>query len=167
MKEMMSFTTERLSAETLDRALSGTHSEIIAMFTEQVSRYLPPSCQQLHTPEAVNNWLNAMEETGTVLRLVGQQHVDQQQHGVGFIFVFPEPDNCYRVGYVLDEACWGKGLATEVMRGLVAYLSNQKQAASFIAGVEPQNQGSVNVLVKLGFHLDYSEQGVDYYKLLT
>ncbi|WP_160175099.1 GNAT family N-acetyltransferase [Photobacterium sanctipauli] len=155
----MTFSTERLVAATLDRVMPGIQSEITTMFTEPVSRYLPPSCQQLHTAEAVDHWLDEMEKTGAVLRLV------LQNQPVGYLFVFPEPNQCYRVGYVLAEACWGKGLATEAMQGLITYLRNNDQGASFIAGVEADNKGSVNVLVKLGFSFGYTEQDVDYYQL--
>ena len=89
----------------------------------------------------------------------------EQQQAVGYLFVFPEPENSYRLGYVFDEAQWGKGFATEAMQGLVAYLKEHEQAACFVAGVEPENAGSVKVLNKLGFSYGYSEQEVDYFIL--
>ncbi|WEM44804.1 GNAT family N-acetyltransferase (plasmid) [Photobacterium sp. DA100] len=159
MKIEMNFSTERLSAKTLDRTMRGIQDEIMTMFTEPVSRHLPPSCQNFHTAEDVDHWLEGMARTGSVLRLT------LQQQAVGYLFVFPEPEDCYRLGYVLDEARWGKGFATEAMQGLVTYLSAHEHAASFIAGVEPENTGSVNVLKKLGFAYSYSEQEVDYYSL--
>ncbi|KHT62000.1 hypothetical protein RJ45_19780 [Photobacterium gaetbulicola] len=159
MKIEINFSTERLSAKTLDRTMPGIQDEIMAMFTEPVSRHLPPSCQNFRTAEDVANWLEGMAQTGSVLRLT------EYQQAIGYLFVFPEPENCYRLGYVLDEARWGKGFATEAMQGLVTYLSAHEHAASFIAGVEPDNTGSVNVLKKLGFSYSYSEQDVDYYQL--
>ncbi|AJR06763.1 N-acetyltransferase [Photobacterium gaetbulicola] len=159
MKIEINFSTERLSVKTLDRTMPGIQDEIMTMFTEPVSRHLPPSCQNFRTAEDVANWLEGMARTGSVLRLT------LQQQAVGYLFVFPEPEDCYRLGYVLDEAQWGKGLATEAMLGLVNYLSAYEHAACFIAGVEPDNTGSVNVLKKLGFSYSYSEQDVDYYKL--
>ncbi|MGF1735473.1 GNAT family N-acetyltransferase [Photobacterium satsumensis] len=159
MKIEMSFSTSRLEAVTLAPNMAGIQDEIITMFTATVSRYLPPSCQSLRTAEDVDRWLESMAQTGAVLRLT------HQQQAAGYLFVFPEPENCYRLGYVLAEDQWGKGLATEAMQGLVAYLSAQDHAAKFIAGVEPDNAGSVKVLEKLGFAYGYSEQGVDYYSL--
>ena len=159
MKIEMNFSTQRLAAKTLDRTMPGIQKEIMTMFTEPVSRHLPPSCQNFRTDGDVDNWLEAMAQTGSVLRLT------ELQQAVGYLFVFPEPENCYRLGYVLDEAQWGKGFATEALEGLVAYLSESGNADSFIAGVEPENIGSVNVLKKLGFEYRYSEQAVDYYIL--
>ena len=159
MKIEMNFSTQRLTAKTLDRTMPGIQAEIIAMFTEPVSRHLPPACQNFRTAEDVDNWLEGMAQTGSVLRLT------EQQQAIGYLFVFPEPENSYRLGYVLAETQWGKGFATEAMQGLVTYLSEHEGAASFIAGVEADNVGSVNVLKKLGFSYCYSEQDVDYYKL--
>lgn len=148
-------------ASALDRTMPGIQAEIMAMFTEPVSRHLPPACQNFCTAGDVDNWLEGMAQTGSVLRLT------EQQQAIGYLFVFPEPDNGYRLGYVLAEVQWGKGLATEAMQGLVAYLTQHQHqhAARFIAGVEPDNIGSVNVLKKLGFHYSYCDQGVDYYTL--
>ncbi|MGR5063139.1 GNAT family N-acetyltransferase [Photobacterium sp. DNB22_13_2] len=159
MKIEMTFSTNRLDAVTLDQSMPGIQAEIMTMFTESVSRYLPPSCQNFTSTDDVDRWLDSMAQTGAVLRLTYQKQV------AGYLFVFPESDNGYRLGYVLAEAQWGKGLATEAMQGLVSYLSEQEHAARFIAGVEPDNVGSVKVLKKLGFAYDYSEQDVDYYSL--
>ncbi|PSW12297.1 hypothetical protein C9J01_14060 [Photobacterium rosenbergii] len=159
MKIDINFSTHRLSAKTLDRSAAGIQNEIMTMFTEPVSRHLPPSCQNFRTAEDVDIWLEAMAQTGSVLRLT------EQQQAVGYLFVFPEPENGFRLGYVLAEAHWGKGFATEAMQGLVDYLSEGERAARFIAGVEPENAGSVNVLKKLGFAYSYSEHEVDYYIL--
>lgn len=161
MKIEMTFSTSRLNAMTLVQSIPGIQAEIMTLFTERVSRYLPPSCQSFTSSEDVDRWLESMAQTGAVLRLT------HQQQAVGYLFVFPEADSCYRVGYVLAEAHWGKGLATEAMQGLVSYLSEQEHAAKFIAGVEPENVGSVKVLKKLGFAFDYSEQDVDYYSLFV
>lgn len=159
MKIAMTFSTSRLDAVTLDQSMPGIQAEIMTLFTESVSRYLPPSCQHLTSTEDVDRWLNSMAQTGAVLRLT------HQHQAAGYLFVFPEAENDYRLGYVLAEALWGKGLATEAMQGLVSYLSEQQHAARFIAGVEPDNAGSVKVLKKLGFAYDHSEHDVDYYVL--
>ena len=66
MKIEMNFSTQRLSAKTLDRTMPGIQSEIMAMFTEPVSRHLPPSCQNFRTAADVDNWLEAMARLASV-----------------------------------------------------------------------------------------------------
>ncbi|MGF1724309.1 GNAT family N-acetyltransferase [Photobacterium nomapromontoriensis] len=158
MHDNMAFMTARLHAAGLDRTFSGLHNEIMSIFTERVSRFLPPACQQLNSPVLVDQWLDSMQATGEIIRLTSEGQV------IGYLFVFPD-GQLYRVGYVIAEASWGKGFATEAMQGLVEHLIQQQQAEAFIAGVEPENKGSINVLTKLGFVYAYNEQDIDYYRL--
>ncbi|WP_053062500.1 GNAT family N-acetyltransferase [Photobacterium aquae] len=157
MTQPIIFATERLEVSPLDRKDPQTHREIMALFTDSVAQYLPPACQQLDSAEQVDAWLDTMEATGSVLV------VRQKATTAGYLFVFPEPEATYRVGYVLGESFWGQGLASEAMSALIDKLLLQG-AKRFIAGVEPANGASVNVLTKLGFVLGYSQQDVDYYQ---
>lgn len=157
MHDNMAFMTARLHGAVLDRTHAGLHHEIMSMFTEPVSRYLPPACQQLKSTAQIDRWLDSMQATGDVIRLSYEGNL------VGYLFVFPD-GKTYRVGYVFAEAAWGKGFATEAMQGLIEHLT-QQQAEAFIAGVEPENKGSINVLTKLGFVYFNNEQDIDYYRL--
>lgn len=54
------------------------------------------------------------------------------------------------IGYRIQEAHWGKGVATEVASGLVRYARNQMRSKSVIAFVNVENAASIRVLQKAG-----------------
>lgn len=55
------------------------------------------------------------------------------------------------VKYALLRSHWGKGLATEAVRGLVAYGKREHGLSHIIATVAPDNLASERVLTKAGF----------------
>jgi len=73
------------------------------------------------------------------------------------------------IGYRLDRAFWGKGLATEAAAATLAYAFETLGIDSVIAIVEPENFASVNVIEKLGFntfiHSQYHRHGVKIYRM--
>ena len=52
------------------------------------------------------------------------------------------------VGYWIDRALWGRGVAT---RALAAFLREAETGRPLFAGVIPHNAGSIRVLEKCGF----------------
>lgn len=77
---------------------------------------------------------------------------------VGLVALFevrgeePRPDVVdVRLGYVLAEGWWGRGLATELVLGLVEWCRSQSAIRSITAGVAEGNAASERVLVKAGF----------------
>lgn len=158
MLEPIAFQTERLQAATLDRTQPGLDQEIRTLFTTSVSRYLPPDCSQLETQGDVTQWLDRRLSIGTIVRITLAAQV------AGYLFVFPEEAAQYRIGYVIAESCWGQGLATEAMQGLINHLG---ETARFIAGIDPVNAASQKVLEKLGFAYHHTQAEIDYYVLDT
>ena len=64
------------------------------------------------------------------------------------------------VGYLLGEAHWGKGYATELLQGLVQ-ACRPFAPLSLIGGVGHDNPGSARVLEKAGFKRDASQSSDD------
>ncbi len=60
-----------------------------------------------------------------------------------------------RLGYLLAERAWGKGIASELIRGLVEWC-RKSGIASIVGGVERNNIASRRVLEKNGFVCDAS-----------
>lgn len=143
------FSTERLNAEPL--AL-GAHEEELANLhaDERVMRTMGGTA----TPEESRAWIERN------LRHGGEP-------GLG-IFVFRERGTGafvgrgairrieiggseeVEVGYAVAAERWGRGLATEMAQGLVAY-AEQRGLAGLVAYTEPTNAASQRILEKVGF----------------
>src|SRR5262245_8087738 len=65
----------------------------------------------------------------------------------GTVLSFPR-DGVREVGYWIDRALWGRGIATRALR---AYLDEVDRSRPLYAGVARHNAGSVRVLEKCGF----------------
>lgn len=58
------------------------------------------------------------------------------------------------IGYFIGEPYWGKGIATEAVRQLVAYIQERFSVIRLFAGVFEHNTASMKVLQKNGFYLE-------------
>lgn len=70
-----------------------------------------------------------------------------------------------RVGYVLAEAAWGRGFATELVRGFVTWARSQPVVGSISGGVARDNDASARVLIKNGFTPVGTVEGEHLYRL--
>jgi RimJ/RimL family protein N-acetyltransferase len=68
---------------------------------------------------------------------------------------FGEPGEPVQIhlGYMLAEESWGKGIATELVSGVVQHLPTGRQI-TVMGGVGNDNLGSAKVLEKAGFRRD-------------
>ena len=61
---------------------------------------------------------------------------------------------CWRlpeIGYILHRDHWGKGYAREAMAAVTTHIFATRDVARLIADVDPRNQGSIALLLRLGF----------------
>ena len=56
--------------------------------------------------------------------------------------------------YVFSPDAWGKGYATEIARGLMRYAFEKLSIDRLIALIEPENEASERVAVKIGMRFD-------------
>ena len=56
--------------------------------------------------------------------------------------------------YVLAQSAWGRGYATEIATAIKAYAFEQMGVARLIALIEPENEASEKVAVKVGMRLE-------------
>lgn len=67
-------------------------------------------------------------------------------------------DGAHReVGYWIDSACWGKGIATRALTQLLELVTQRPLTAA----VAEHNRGSLRVLEKCGFRRTGAEEGED------
>ena len=55
------------------------------------------------------------------------------------------------IGYILHPDYWGRGLAREALASIIQYIFATHPIEQIVADVDPRNQGSLNLLARLGF----------------
>lgn len=162
-------------------------SMTLDILTPNVTRALPPGWQNIHNLEEAKVWLETRVEECSFL-VVRKRETRQV---IGFIFLHEErhqeqeaqelPSDkvvTLHLGYLLAESQWGQGFASEMIKGLVAWVkppvnsvrSSVKDSLThvrkIVAGVESSNLASIAVLVNTGFSLcsvssEDPEKGID------
>lgn len=149
---MREFSTERLAARDwrADIADQSTRraieSELANVLTPAVVKHLPDSMALSTSETASSDWISARAREADVF-LVYEKNDNRL---LGFLLLAAVNEQDRHLGYILDESAWGKGYATELIKGLIASLSNQSKGR-LLAGVGPGNDASVRVLEKNGF----------------
>lgn len=62
------------------------------------------------------------------------------------------PNNIGEIGYVLKEAFRGQGFMTEAAELMTDFGIHTMKLSNVVAFVDPNNQASINVLKRVGFH---------------
>lgn len=152
------FTTARLSVHswrpTIDdiQARQSLEESLSAILSDRVLEHLPASLQLDQRKGGLSSWIDARAEESQVL-LVSWKHTKEL---IGLMFLACDPSAAERpavhVGYLLAETAWGQGIASELLRGLVATVRNDG-ATRLIGGVGRNNPASARVLLKVNFVL--------------
>lgn len=71
--------------------------------------------------------------------------------GVCGLRPFKDEDNAYEIGFHLKSEYWGKGIAKESAKTVIAYANGALNAKKIFAGHHPENKDSKRVLEKIGF----------------
>ena len=67
------------------------------------------------------------------------------------MYGYRSPIRKISVGYRLNEACWGQGIATETLGMMTDFLLNEKGIEIITASTMIENRASARVLEKNGF----------------
>ena len=131
---------------------------VAGILTEPVTKSLPESWAGPYSVERARRWIEERDEEGTTLLVVESS----TEKAVGLVILF-ELDSDQgvevRLGYLLAEPFWGKGLASELIAGFVRWCRDQGEVHSIAGGVARDNPASRRVLEKVGFHADPADEG--------
>ena len=141
-------------ALTLEPLLASHAEEMFALLSDdEIYRYLdyaaPASADYLRgvyqrlesrrSPDAREAWLN------WVIRPLDQPLA-------GYVQATVEPDRSAYVAYVLGSRYWGHGYAHRAVQAMLDHLVSAYSVDRFLATVEADNQRSIRLLERLGFH---------------
>ena len=120
---------------------------------DKIYEYRPGVARK--TQESVNKLLEKYKEEyekkEAVYFAVCMKDAPDNVVAVGEIFAIESRLEQVDIGYSVRESCWGKGIATEVVAGLIKYLFEEIEVNRIRAHVMPENIPSHNVVVKNGF----------------
>ena len=156
----VSFQTPRLTATALSfnalpHAKNAMSAQLAAILTSDVKRHLPPDLQAVSDTGSALQWL---EQTLEECQFVAICSLDDDAL-VGFFLLYVEvdalsesqPRYALRLGYVVAETFQGKGMASEMIAGLISWCSASGVVSSLSGGAEVDNLPSIKVLEKNGF----------------
>jgi ribosomal-protein-alanine N-acetyltransferase len=159
------FTTERLglkrwriSSDKADFDALGIRAAL-SILSPTVTNSLPDGWQNVNTPEKASNWIKERESDSDFYAI----HKNDTKELIGFLFLYREAESAdLRLGYLIGEKHWGKGLGTELIKGLVFWCRTSQVIKTLSGGVEEDNIASIKVLEKCGFQkaTDEMPQGV-------
>lgn len=172
------FETNRLLVDDWSRLLTGETAEelrnafVVSLLTEAVTRDLPPGWQGSYNTDRAFSWFAERQSESTVLLIADLS--DDRPIGLLILSESGDRDDLseIRLGYILDENAWGRGLATELVAGFAGWCRTNGTIRSVVAGVADGSGASARVLEKNGFvpHIgstDHPADDVEYRLTLT
>jgi len=130
---------------------------VLNIMTPNVTKALPDGWQNLNTIDKAKTWISERKSDSNFYAIT----LTETKEIIGFIFLYlgNQTNETYelRLGYLLSESIWGKGVGSELIKGLIEWCSNTKMVSSISGGVEKDNIGSIKVLEKNGFYKSNEE----------
>lgn len=115
----------------------------------QVMKYVGIGARTLaETEAALCSTIDHWQQHGFGMWAVVEKKDDRTIGRCGLCFLDNTPE--VELGYVLDKAYWGRGLATEAARASLKYGFAQLKLQRIVAIAHPENLASQRVMQKLG-----------------
>ena len=152
----ISFDTDRLSVGPRSMfsasAMADLPTAVSEMLNSSPDDWLPPGWAGDFDTDRATRWISEIEAEAELL--VAMDRDSSQVAGVLILFIdlnANTPDRMVRIGYLISPRLRGKGIATELVRGLVNWCRDSGDRYSITAGTHPGNIASARVLEKCGF----------------
>ena len=158
----ISFVTPRLVIQAIENAASIEPEGIVKILTPKATAQLPSDWQTINTMQAAQAWLTQRLVEGMVYKILERN----SRKLIGFLFLYEMKNSIgtdVRLGYLLSEQYWGKGLGSELINGLITECRHQDMT-TLIGGVTKENVASAKVLTKNGFILAECEGETEFYE---
>lgn len=143
MQSVNIFTTQRLSAQNLVQSDWHRLQEFGGQPT--VARMMA-SLKSPWPAADVKAWILRRQYRGGLGFAAGLHLGDDRM--IGFVGIGGDPANC---AFAIDPDYWGKGYATEALRGLLSYCFNHLELQVVTADHFIDNPTSGHILQKMGF----------------
>jgi RimJ/RimL family protein N-acetyltransferase len=125
--------------------------ELSLILSARVTKFLPDELRYVSGTTNVETWITSATAGSTVFLV----RTIEENELAGVLIVHESvPANgvaTMRLGYLFGEHYWRRGLATELVRGLVDSLKKSGFTGEVLGGVEAENAASAAVLLKSGF----------------
>ena len=147
----IAFFTQRLNVTPILKANSIDPDTVVSILTPKATAQLPDDWQTITSNQAAQKWLSQRLVEGQVYKISEKD----SQSLIGFLFTYETNTGTgleLRLGYLLSEQYWGKGLASELIGGLITECK-QQGVSTLMGGVTKDNIASAKVLTKNGFVL--------------
>lgn len=140
---------------------------VASLLTEVVTRDLPPGWQGPYDPDRAASWFVMRERESTVLLIVSRT----EGVPIGLLILaeteISDGASDVRLGYMIDENAFGRGLAKEVVAGFARWCRTNGTIRAVKGGVSNANSASARVLHKSGFvphinNADHPSADVEY-----
>lgn len=150
------FSTDRLE---ISPASARVAPELDEVLSEEVTKFLPPNLRFSEGQTDPSAWLATLRADGPVFAIRDGQGL------VGLLILHEPASDQIMLGYLFAQQAWGKGYATELLRGFTAALGAAGWTGTLSGGVDPGNRASAAVLLKAGFEAsrDTGPGGSDFY----
>lgn len=100
--------------------------------------------RQQYIDYGIGRWAVVEKESGNFVGWAGMKFITQETNGF---------DNFHDIGYRLIQDYWGKGYATESAKAALKYAFSEMNLTDIYGMTHVENQGSINVLSKLGLRI--------------
>jgi SAM-dependent methyltransferase len=176
--DMFAFETERLRCgpwiEEARQSGVDLASVVAGVLTPATTVALPAAWRGAFTIQRARAWIEDREADSTALLVTDR--TSRAPIGLAILAALPAGDTVptdtsdpdtgpldLRIGYIIDEAWWSRGIATELVKGLVDRARSIPDIVSVTGGVDQKHEASIRVLERSGFRLvDHDDESSTY-----